>query len=268
MHRSSRRSAAALCVLVTASVTACSSPAGGGAASKPTTGLTTSSAALSVSAPRKSAAVSAPRKSAGSALPRSSAATAAQLGSQLASIALKKSDFTHAFSVGLMSGGDQVTGQVTLDNCGFNFTTEAYRVARRQYVVGQSAPGDTGLSNELVAYDTPSHAALAVAQWHTAAATCPHRAVRSTVAGQPDLVITILHVGLNVATLPAKSNAVTVESGRATGKQMLYNLSILQVRGRYLDAVYLTTPTPITGPELTATQRLAVITGQRLLTLQ
>lgn len=167
-----------------------------------------------------------------------------------------------------MPGGDQVAGQVTLDNCGFDFTTEAHRVARRQYVLKDPAEGNTGLSNELVAYDTPAHAAMAVAQWHTAAATCPHTAVRSTVAGEPDLVVTIIRNARNVATLPARQNAVTVESGRTRGKQKLYNVSILQVRGRYLDAVYLTTGTPITRPESTATQRLAVLTGRRLAALR
>jgi len=116
----------------------------------------------------------------------------------------------------------------------------------------------------LVAYDTPAHAAEAVSQWHTAAATCPHTPVHSTVAGEPDLLMKITQNQFDVATLPATNNAVTVESGTAAGQGTLYNVSILQVHGRYLDAIYLTVDGPITAQELNATVQVAAITGQRL----
>ena len=53
-----------------------------------------------------------------------------------------------------MEDGDQVVDQVTLDNCGYDLTTEAHRVVRRQDVVYAGASG-AGVSNELVAYDSP-----------------------------------------------------------------------------------------------------------------
>lgn len=163
-----------------------------------------------------------------------------------------------------MPGGDKVAGQVTLDNCGFDFTTESHRVARRQYNVLDSTSGDTGLSNELVAYDTPAHAAQALSQWHTAAATCPHTPVHSTVSGEPDLLVTITQNKLDVATLPVATNAITEESATAAKQGTLYNVSILQVRGRYLDAIYLTMDEPLTTQDLDATREVATITGQRL----
>lgn len=75
--------------------------------------------------------------------------------------------------------------------------------------------------NELVAYDTPAHAAQAVSQWHTSAATCPHTRVHSTVAGEPDLLMKIIQNNVDVATLPAAINAGTVESGTAVGLRTL-----------------------------------------------
>jgi len=57
-------------------------------------------------------------------------ATAAALGSTLERIALQAGDLATGYKLQLMPGGDKVAGQVTLDNCGFDFTTEAHRVAR------------------------------------------------------------------------------------------------------------------------------------------
>ena len=124
----------------------------------------------------------------------------------MASIALKNTDLAHGYSLHLVPGGNKVAGQVTLDNCGYDFTTEAHRVARRQYRMLDSASADTGLEIELVAYDTAAYAAKAVAQWHTAATTCPDKPVHSTVAGEPDLAYKISLNKLDVATLPVKLN--------------------------------------------------------------
>lgn len=190
--------------------------------------------------------------------------TGSDPGSILEQIALHAADLATGYTLQLMPGGDQVAGEVTLDNCGFTFTTEADRVARRQYNVLDATSADTGLSNELVAYDTPAHAAEALAQWHTAAATCPHTPVHSTVAGVPDLLMKITKNERDVPGLPVADNAVTVESAEAAGQGTLYNASILQVHGRYLDAMYLTVDRPITTPALGATVQLAAITGRRL----
>jgi hypothetical protein len=52
----------------------------------------------------------------------------------------------------MMPGGDEVDGEVTLDNCGYDFSTAALRRARRQYLITPPDDGHFGFSNEVVAY--------------------------------------------------------------------------------------------------------------------
>jgi hypothetical protein len=52
----------------------------------------------------------------------------AALGATLEQIRLKNTDVGAGYSLVLQPGGGLVTGQVTLDNCGFDFTTERRRV--------------------------------------------------------------------------------------------------------------------------------------------
>lgn len=213
-------------------------------------------------------ATSGPASVSPAATTRTSAPTsAAALGAKLQSIAIQNSDLSSGYRMRLMPGGNQVIDQVTLDNCGFDFTTEAHRVARRQYNIVTPAGAESGLSNELVAYDTPGQAAKALTQWHTSAATCPHTPVHSSVAGVPALIMKVKQNRLDVPTLPVTHNAITVESGTARGQGTLYNMSIFQVHGRYLDAVYLTIGAPLTTAETSTAQQLATITGRRLAAL-
>ncbi len=195
----------------------------------------------------------------------SASAPHADLGSALERIALRDSDLASGYKLRLIPDGDEVRDEVTLDNCGFDFTTEAHRVARRQYVVLNSTSGDTGLSNELVAYDSPAQAAKAITQWHTSAATCPHTPVISKVDGVPDLLMKVIQSKRDLTTLPATTNAITVESGTAAGQGTLYNASILQAHGRFLDIIYLNSDRPFTRPELDVSAQLATATGQRLI---
>jgi len=93
------------------------------------------------------------------------AATPGALGAALEGFALQPTDFRTGFAVRLLPAGDQVHGQVTLDNCGYRFRSEAHRVARRQYEVLDAAGRKIGLSNELVADDWPGQAARAPGSW-------------------------------------------------------------------------------------------------------
>jgi hypothetical protein len=181
----------------------------------------------------------------------------------LETVALKGSDFQAGYTVSLIDGGDEVAGQVTQDNCGYNFTAEKNRVARRQYHVSGSE-GDIGLSNELVAYDSAQDAAKALAQWHAAAQHCPRTAVRSKVAGMPPMVEKIFDNELDVRELPLHHNAVTSMSAKVKGEGTIYNIAILQVRGRYLDAVYVLSDQPINARDSAAVIGLATVTGKRL----
>lgn len=189
----------------------------------------------------------------------------AVLGSILQRIALSSGDLNRGDRLKLYPGADQVDGQVTLDNCGYDFTSEADRVARRQYGVLDAAGKDTGISNELVAYDSAAHAALALTQVRTALATCPKTPVRSAVAGVPALTYRVTVNRSGVSTLPASMNLLTVESAAAQG-QTLYNVSVYQVQGRYLDAVYVNLHTPASSTDVDTALMLAAATGRRLVT--
>jgi hypothetical protein len=186
------------------------------------------------------------------------------LEATLERIRLQDSDLGSGYTLRLMPGGALVRGQITLDNCGFDFTTEAHRVARRQYEMVDATSHGLGISNELVAYDSPQQASKAIAEWHTAAARCPRTAVRSRVAGTPDVMERITRNDLDVATLPVGINAVTEESATTAGYGTFYNISVLQAKGRFLDNMYLTSSHAPTAEDLRGALALAAITGQRL----
>jgi hypothetical protein len=209
----------------------------------------------------------APDSSAGSASSGGSggsgAPNAGPLGAELASAALSQSDLSTGFTIKLIDGGDQVNGQITLDNCGFNFTTEANRVARRQYDIVDQTDQDTGVSNELVAYDSAASATLALSQWHQAAATCPKTPVHSTVAGEPDSTIVVTTNTLGNTTLPISTNSVIVESITAEGDTE-YFVAAIQIHGQFLDAVYDNVGDPPDADEMNGVLQLAATTGVRL----
>lgn len=195
--------------------------------------------------------------------------TPAQLGAALAKIAITNGDLHNGYQMRLMPDGDQVTGQVTLDNCGYRFSTEAHRVARRQYDMVTAAAALTGLSNELVAYDTPAEAAKALAEWHTSAQTCPHTPTRAPVAGVPDMTVRVTSDALNTSFLPVRTNAVTIEQTTVAGhSETLFSVAAIQVHGRYLDAIYLNASQPITADGIRDTLLTAALTGRRLAALR
>jgi hypothetical protein len=170
----------------------------------------------------------------------------------------------NGFHLKLIPHGDQVQGQVTLDNCGFDFTTEAHRVARRQYALVDSKSRGAGLSNELVAYDSPREAAKALAQWEDAAAHCPRTPVASTVAGVPKMVERILRNHRDLPSLLVRTNALTAESYSVRGHGTLYGITVVQVHGVLLDNIYLELNKPPTTQDIRVALREANITGQRL----
>jgi hypothetical protein len=198
--------------------------------------------------------------------PSQSSSSGAGLGLTLQKIALQTPDVAAGHSLQLIQGGDQVAGQVTLDNCGYNFTTEQHRVARRQYGLMNGAD-ITGLSNEVVAYDSAAEAAKAVAQWRASVTHCPTGLVHSTVAGEPDLRMRITTNESRQSSLPVADNAITRESGTTSGQVHVYFLAVLQAKGRFLDNVYLEVPRPITATEMQVVLTLARDTGRRLAAL-
>lgn len=193
----------------------------------------------------------------------SPAVTPASLGKVLEKIAIENADLQPGYTLGLIPEGATVRGQVTLDNCGFDFTSEAHRVARRQFVVFNALQQQAGVSNELVAYDSPAEASAALTQWRDAASRCPATPVHSTVAGAPALRDKVTTNVADIADLPVPNNALTVESQSAQGKT-IFAIGVLQQRGRYLDIIWgqqLTAPSPT---DLAGAVKLASDTGWRL----
>jgi hypothetical protein len=234
---------------------ACSSSSGGTASSAPAT--SSSPSASPVTSTAASALNSGPTPT-----PASSPAAL------LAKVALSKKDLATGYAVKLESGGNKVTGQATLDNCGYDFTTEGHRVARLQLDVLSPQHQDTGISNEVVAYDTAADAKLALTQFRASMRVC-HRDVYWTPkdAGSPPL--RYLSFGsAPVKGLPAVSNDVASFVATAKGStKKLYLTEILQTKGTLLDAIYFESPTKPLSAELTAVSTLAVLSGQRLVAL-
>ncbi len=75
-------------------------------------------------------------------------------------------------SVQALVGGDQVSGQTTLDLCNGTFASESLRSARLQVAV-VDAQGDTPISTEAVAYVNPAATLQAFTELKATAANCP-----------------------------------------------------------------------------------------------
>lgn len=186
------------------------------------------------------------------------------LGPVLEAVALQPTDLQSGFHTRLVPDGDQVAGQVTLDNCGYIFTTEAHRVARRQYEVVDATGRDVGVGNEVVAYDTPANAALALRQWHEAAMSCPNHPVSSSVAGITRLTEHITDDEVGSRSLPVAPNVVTAESISRPSFGTKYMIAVLQVHGRILDAIYAQQDAAPTAGDIRGAETVAAATGQHL----
>jgi hypothetical protein len=178
--------------------------------------------------------------------------------------ALRNTDFQPGYTVQLDQDGDLVLGQVTLANCGYNFTSERHRVARRAYEVHNPDGQYRGVNNELVAYDKASEAALALRQWHKAAQRCTRHTVHTKIAGPgtPHAKEHVTRTALHDRELPNKQNILTLETIK--GKRTLFFTAIIQRRGRILDCVEVLNSTRPDATEIDAELHLAIVTGLRL----
>ena len=239
--RTHRLVSTALAIGVALSVAAC----GSSPSSAPSTTPVAAKVAPKPAAPKKTSAV--------------------QGKHQVTVIALTTKDLSHGYRVKLDPKGDLVKNQVTFDNCGYAFTTEAHRVARHQTEVLNAKGQDTGLGNEVVAYDTAAQAKLALAQWRASLKRC-HVGVawQPHVAGTPALTYHHMAHG-TVSALPAADNDVASFSVTAKGsKQVVYLTAIYQRFGNVIDATYYNSLAQPKADEVTAVVTLATITGRRL----
>ena len=172
--------------------------------------------------------------------------------------------------VKLFDGGDSVVGQPTLDLCGYKYTTEAHRVARRQVEVFTSTGDDTGVSNEVVAYDSAAEAAKALVEYRASVTRCPKNVYEKLPAseGSPALRYTSSKL-ITLAGLPVPDCAVARISAvvKASPPQPVYAFVIIQVHGAILDATYVNDTAPLPQEAIDVGTKLAVITGMRLAAL-
>ena len=101
----------------------------------------------------------------------------------LAQMVVNQNDVPGTVSVQALVGGDQVSGQTTLDLCNGTFASESLRSARLQVAV-VDAQGDTPISTEAVAYVNPAATLQAFTELKATAANCPSGPVVSPV-GEP-----------------------------------------------------------------------------------
>jgi hypothetical protein len=167
--------------------------------------------------------------------------------------------------VQLSPDGDKLAGQ-SLDNCGYTFASEKFRVARRMTGVYDAAGKEVGVYNEVVVYDSDSHAMSAMREWKASVGNC-HKGtlIKPTAKGDPKIRVES-ETTTTDATLPVADNTVTSQSATVLGatRTRLYGMFVVQLRGAVLDVVLMVSPTPFTRADITGLTTLAQATGKRL----
>jgi len=158
--------------------------------------------------------------------------------------------------------GTQVDGYVTLDNCGFVFTSEADRTARRQ--VNMSSVGADVFSHEVVAYTDESAATAAIDELRESVRTCPSgEPVPSALSSVPT-TYEVLEFDEQAPGFPVDDVAVLVERVSAEDYPTYYVVGIYQRAGNVLNAHYLGGEEPPTARLRRELRRQAMVTGARL----
>jgi hypothetical protein len=102
--------------------------------------------------------------------------------SALPGLVVAPADVVAPVTVQSLRGGNQVTGQVTLDICNGTYPSEALRTARLQNAAVDDV-GDVVFSTEAVLYKNADATASAFSELKATAATCPSAPVASPVGG-------------------------------------------------------------------------------------
>ena len=177
----------------------------------------------------------------------------------LRKVGLRPTDLPAGYAGNVVVGGDEVTGQVTLDMCGVKFASEALRTARHQIAFQATSSKLLPVSNEVVAYSGKG-AALAMAEVRHAATHCPKSLVASTVASMPPTVQRVVLLpaakGLPTSSLRLALIATEPKSGKSIAEEMVFT-----VRGHVLSGVYVN---GAGAAAATAALRMAKIVAARL----
>jgi len=174
-------------------------------------------------------------------LPPTSAAPADPAASALSGLVVRQSELSAGTTVEVIPGGDQVSGQTTLDVCNGTFPSESLRTARLQ-VAAVDVQGSVALSTEAVLYPNPVATAQAFGELHAVATHCPSSPVVSPVGGRT------LTTRFNPAPDGAWPQVPTVErlafdvvSTDQSG-QSQHAVAVYLRRGRALVGVYFPAP--------------------------
>ena len=174
-------------------------------------------------------------------------------GAGLSSVVLKASQVGPGYRLKMREDSHCVQLCVTLDLCGFDFTSEADRTARLQVDYVKSRK-ELGLSNEVVRY-RPGGTALAIRELNRAVTTCPRGPVASTVAGVGPLTYRIHRFTASHLLPGAVALRMTV-SGTAKGHHFkVKTVAIYQVHGLLLSGVYASV---LAGSDVTPALNFAV----------
>jgi hypothetical protein len=181
-------------------------------------------------------------------------------------IGLTEADLPEGTEVALIPRGAVVAGEATLDECGFDFTSEELRRARRQVDIAYA--GDPArYSNEVVAYGSAADAELAMREWRTAVRSCPgDRFVASAVGGIPAVRTELLEFH-KISTLPVTNNAVARQLLTTRKGASAYVAVVYQQQGPVLSGSYLTTDGQPSPEQVARLTHEAEATGQRLAAL-
>jgi hypothetical protein len=170
--------------------------------------------------------------------------SAVSAATPLSTIVLRPAQVGFGYRLEMRSDSHCVARCVTLDLCGFTYSSEQLRTARLQvdYDRNQHAPG---LSNEVVSYQRGG-ASQAMREVDYAVANCPKGPARSTVQGVPPLTYRLkrLRAPRLLPGYIALQERVTGKVGKRTITQT--TLSIYQSHGNVLSAIYTTAPKGVT----------------------
>jgi len=161
--------------------------------------------------------------------------------SSLSALLVQPRDTTSALSVRLLAGGDQVTGQPTLDLCSGTFPSESLRTARLQDAA-VDASGIPILSTEAVLYRNAAATEQAFRELRSAAVSCPKGPVTSPVTGTT--ITTTLHTppdGTWPETASVERAAFSLTTFDQTGASA-DSVAVYLRRGRVLLGVYFSKP--------------------------
>jgi hypothetical protein len=152
----------------------------------------------------------------------------------------------------LIPGGDEVTGQRTLDGwCSSSYASEKNRVERRQWDLVQGTQS-TGLSVEVVAYSTPEDAAAALAEFTKFTKACTGVVVTEDGVSLTQTVTSSKAIAPadGVTGEQAVARLVVPQAGAAA--RTLHTVATVQRAEQFLSIVWVNQATAFTPDDLAA----------------